>query len=174
MPNSFHRYSDVKSKLDYSKFDCGNVSLNAYIQKYVSQDEKKKLCRAYVLLNDANFKLLGYYTLSASSVQFENFPDNLKKHFPKYPIPVALIGRLAVDKLCQGQGIGGELLADALKCAVRIANEIGIVAVIVEAIDQSAVNFYQKMGFIPFLDSPFKLVLPINAIQQLIGPKKSP
>lgn len=166
MPKSFRRYSEVKEELDCSNFDCGEGALNDYIKSYVSQDEKKNLCRAYVLVEDDTAALMGYYTLSSSSVQFEEFPDELKKRFPRYPIPVALIGRLALDKAHQGQGIGAELIADALKRALQISKEMGFTAVIVQAKNAAAVTFYKKFGFVQFHGIPEKLAISIKTIEQ--------
>lgn len=166
MPRSFRRYTEVKSELDFANFDCGEPALNDYIQKYVSQDEKKNLCRAYVLLDDDGSSLIGYYTLSSSSVAFEEFPDEMKKRFPKYPVPVALIGRLALGKSFQGQGIGAELIADALKRALAISQELGFAAVIVEAKNAAAVSFYKKFGFVQFQGHPNKLAISIATIEK--------
>jgi GNAT superfamily N-acetyltransferase len=98
------------------------------------------------LLDDNH--IIGFYTLSASSVNVSDLPIELIKKLPKYPlIPVALLGRLAIDKKYQGQGLGDFLLIDALKRSLELSKQIGIMAVVVDAINESAYHFYQQYGF---------------------------
>jgi predicted GNAT family N-acyltransferase len=106
----------------------------------------------------------GFYTVSASSVEFESLPESTRKGVPNYPIPAMLIGKLAVDNAAKGQGLGGELLVDALLRSVKVAQEIGIFVVRVDAIDLQAKEFYLKYEFIPFQDRPLSLFLPIKTI----------
>ncbi|HEY9701561.1 MAG TPA: GNAT family N-acetyltransferase, partial [Allocoleopsis sp.] len=96
--------------------------------------------------------------------EYESLPQSYQKGIPTYPIPALLIGKLAVDKSAKGQGLGGELLVDALLRTVKISQEIGIFAVRVDAIDLKAKEFYLKYEFISFQDNPLSLFLPITTI----------
>jgi len=141
------------------QFDCGISELNRYLQQQISQDTKCHIAAPFVLL-DVN-QVIGFYTLSASSVNVSDLPIELIKKLPKYPlIPVALLGRLAIDKKYQGQGLGDFLLMDALKRSLELSKQIGIMAVVVDAINESACHFYQQYGFNVLIHQ--RLFLPIQ------------
>jgi len=113
----------------------------------------------------------GYYAIAAGSVTFEQFPSKQRKRLPKYPIPVALLGRLAVDSQFQGRGLGKLLLLDALAKILRTSDSIGIHAVEVKAIDEAAKQFYLKYGFVELTDDQRHLYLPISTIRRLDLPE---
>lgn len=148
---------------DRSKFDCGVEELNIYLQKYSSQHQRKGVSRTYVATEDHAERVLGYYTISASSVGFDTVPENL----PRHPIPVALIGRLAVDTSARGHGLGETLLIHALASAQRVAEIAGIYAVVVDALDEKAKTFYLKYGFKELADDHLHLYLPMRTINKL-------
>jgi GNAT superfamily N-acetyltransferase len=128
------------------QFDCGIPELNRYLQQQISQDAKHHIVAPFVLLDDNH--IIGFYTLSASSVNVSDLPLELIKKLPKYPlIPVALLGRLAIDKKYQGQGLGDFLLMDALKRSLELSKQIGIMAIVVDAMNESVCRFYQQYGF---------------------------
>ena len=149
-------------------FDCGKDLLNGYIHKNASQDVKRKLSACFILADENNI-VKGYYTLSSSSIQRDQLPYEIIKKLPgSYTeLPVTLLGRLAVDKAHFGQGIGALLLIDALKRAYFASvQNVGSMAVIVDPIDQEAINFYTKYGFILIPDSG-KMFLTMNTIAKL-------
>ncbi len=159
---SFHK------NLNREDFDCGVQALNDYFGKQAGQDEARNVCRIYVLISEKNpNQVMGYYSLSMGSVALLSFPENLRKKLPKYPVPVALIRRLAVNQKDQGKGWGETLLIHALQKIAQVSKEVGVFAVILDAKDQAAKSFYQKYGFIPFVDQPLKLFLPIKTILEL-------
>ena len=147
-----------------SIFDSGKSQLNNYLQKYAWQNQQKRYSMTFVATVEDSKEIAGYYCTSASSIEFTNIPDSLKKKSPKYPAPVMLIGQLAVDRKMQGQGLGKVLLMHALSKAVRISGEMGIFAVMVDAIDESAKEFYLKYGFTALHDAESSLMLPIKTI----------
>ncbi len=151
-----------------SDFDCENESLNRYIKKQASQDFKRKLSVCYVLI-DENNKIIGYYTLSSISILHKDLPENLAKKLPQSyrDIPATLLGRLAVDKNYKGKGLGKLLLIDALKKSFEQSKKIASLAVIVDPIDDNAVHFYKKYGFI-LLDSK-KMFMPMKTILKLFA-----
>lgn len=129
------------------------------------QDAKKGYSKTFVATTGVESKdILGYYSTSASSIEFENIPQNLSKKLPKYPAPSMLIGRLAVDKQVQGKKLGETLLIHALNRAVRATSEMAIFAVRVDALDEEAKQFYLRYGFVPFKDKEFSLLLPMKTI----------
>ena len=119
---------------------------------------------AWALARFSN-NIAGFYTLSAISIEAQSLPPALAKKLPKYPIPAALIGRLAIDSRHQGTGLGGFLLADALNRVIRASDAIAIYAVIVDAKNETAKKFYEKYGFQPFPQSPQRLFIPLATIQ---------
>jgi GNAT superfamily N-acetyltransferase len=112
-------------------------------------------------------KIVGYYTLSAGHVQCEQLPPALKSKIPQYPVPIARIGRLAVDQEYKGQGIGAFLLHDACSNALRVAEKMGVFAVVVDAKNEEAKAFYSHYGFSPLENSALTLILPIKTIQSV-------
>lgn len=144
-------------------FDCGVEELNSYLQRYSGQHERKGIGRTYVATKDDERRVLGYYTISSSAVAFDVVPENL----PRHPVPVALVGRVAVDKGTQGEGLGETLLIHALRSAQRAARIVGIYAVVVDAFDDSAKSFYVKYGFSELTDDHLHLYLPMKAIERL-------
>jgi GNAT superfamily N-acetyltransferase len=110
--------------------------------------------------------IAGYYTLSSTSVQLGELPEQTVRKLPRYPpVPATLVGRLAVDRRQQGKGYGRFLLADALYRAAR--SEIASFAVIVDAKDDNARRFYERESFLPFPDQPMKLFRPMADIRRL-------
>lgn len=148
---------------DRGNFDCGVEELNSYLLKYSSQHERKGIGRTYVATKDEDSRVLGYYTISSSAVGFDTVPENLPRHL----VPVALVGRLAVDNDARGQRLGETLLIHALRSAQRAAKIVGIYAVVVDAFDESAKNFYLKYGFKELADDRLHLYLPMKAIERL-------
>ena len=95
----------------------------------------------------------GYYTLASDSISRENIPETRRKSMPYRNLPVTLLGRLARDERYKGTDIGPWLMADALKRALRIADEIASIAVVVDPLNQKAANFYGKFGFVKLQDT---------------------
>ncbi len=149
-------------------FSCGNVMLDNYLHSQAKQDVKRKLSACFVLVT-ADSNVQGYYTLSASSILRGDLPESvIAKLPPAYNyLPVTLLGRLAVDNLYKGQGFGAALLFDALKRSHGAIDQVGSLAVVVDPIDESAVKFYEKHGFI-LLPTSGKMVLPMATISYLL------
>ena len=146
------RISRLDSCFERDDFNCGQSKLNEYLKKYATQNMKKGYAMTFVATQSESQKVVGYYSVSASSIEFANLPEDIKKGLPKYPAPVMLIGQLAVDCSMQGQGLGETLLMHALSRAIQISQEIAIYAVRVDASDEQAKKFYLKYSFIPLQD----------------------
>ncbi|NJM20137.1 MAG: GNAT family N-acetyltransferase [Richelia sp. RM2_1_2] len=156
-----------KNKHNRSAFISGNDSLDNYIRKQASQELKKKVSTVFVLIDSPNLDIIAYYTLSSYTVDVASLNEDFAKTVPRYPLlPATLLGRLAVDQSCQGKGMGELVLIDALKRVLEATSQVASLAVVVEAIDENAVGFYQKYGFRPFLQYPLKLYLPIKLIAE--------
>jgi ribosomal protein S18 acetylase RimI-like enzyme len=144
------------------KFDCGEQNLNKYLQRYARQNAEKNLSETYVLTDESK-NILGFYTINTVSLDYDAYP--LRGDLPKYAIPSALIGRLAVDKNHQGNGYGKILLVDALNRIVEISDEIGIHCITVDAKDENAKGFYKSFGFKELLDEKKYLYISIEKVQ---------
>ncbi|NJM18327.1 MAG: GNAT family N-acetyltransferase [Richelia sp. RM2_1_2] len=156
-----------KKKHNRSAFVSGNDSLDNYIRKQASQELKKKVSTVFVLIDSPNVDIIAYYTLSSYMVDVANLNEDFAKTVPRYPLlPATLLGRLAVDQTYQGKGMGELVLIDALKRVLEATSQVASLAVVVEAIDEKAVSFYQKYGFRPFLQYPLKLYLPTKLIAE--------
>ncbi|WP_133140183.1 GNAT family N-acetyltransferase [Legionella genomosp. 1] len=149
-------------------FSCGTDELDRYLQTQASQDIKKNMSVTYVLSEQGSNVVLGYYSISTIGIFPGDLPISLLKKLGKYPVlPGVLIGRLAVDEKYKGRGLGGLLLIDALKRTLAVGKQIGIVAIVVHAKDDKAINFYKHYGFLALPENDFKLFLPLKTIQGL-------
>lgn len=148
---------------DRDSFDCGERPLDEYLRRYAGQHDRKGLGRTYVAVEHGGTAVKGYYTISSGAVSFEVVPENL----PRYPVPVVLLARLAVDRTARGQGLGAMLLVHALKRAQDVSEQLGVHAVVVDALNDTARAFYLKYGFSELLDDPLHLFLPVRKIRQL-------
>jgi len=148
-----------------STFDCGNEDLNFYLKRFAKKNDKLGVGRTYVLLE--NSKAIGYYTVSMAQIEFDSLPSTSQKSLPRYPLPAVRLGRLAIQKNLQGNGYGEYLLMDSLARCQRVSSEVAIFAVIVDAKNNHAKKFYQRYGFIPFVNQELALFLPMGTIEQL-------
>ncbi|HET6880891.1 MAG TPA: GNAT family N-acetyltransferase [Pirellulales bacterium] len=155
---------------DRSKFDCGQPLLNAWLVERAGQFERKDLSRTFVAVEEGEAVVLGYYALSTHRVLPGHLPPDEDKRLPRLDVSVVLIGRLAVDRGVQGRGLGEHLLMDAFQRIQRLADEVGIRGVEVDAIDESARQFYLKRGFRSLLDDPNHLFLSLDVIRKLTLP----
>ncbi len=145
---------------DTANFDCGEKALNEYLQRYASQDIKRGVARVFVAFPAGQLQeVAGFYTLSAASIAAETLPEKLRKKLPRYPVPVAMLGRLAVSTAAQGQGLGSILLADACKRVVAASETLAVSAIVVDAKSPRAAAFYQHFGFIELPGQPGRWLL---------------
>jgi GNAT superfamily N-acetyltransferase len=154
---------------DRGEFSCGKAPLDDFIRTLAGQYEKRKCGRTYVAVRPGERRVYGYYTLASGAVPFQHLPPRAAKKLPRHPVPVVLLGRLAVDRAAQGQGLGAILLRDAFRRCLSLSRTLGIYAIEVDAIDEPAKQFYQKYGFIPLLDHDLHLHLPLNTLEGSLG-----
>ncbi|WP_020397158.1 GNAT family N-acetyltransferase [Thiolinea disciformis] len=146
-------------------FDCGEPLLNHYLQQLAGQHTRKNVSRTFVAVKEE--RIAGFYSLSMAEAQLEELPNATRKKLPPhYPVPVARLSRLAVDQTLQGQRIGEALLVNALTRCARIASDIGVVGVVVDAKHDKAKQFYEKYGFGPYTSKPLTLFIPMQTIIQ--------
>jgi GNAT superfamily N-acetyltransferase len=156
---------------DRGEFTCGKGPLDNFLRTLVTQYEKRRLGRTYVVVRPGAKRVLGYYTLAAGAVSFANLPEQATKKLPRHPVPVILLARLALDQSVQGQGLGRFLLTDALRRCLALAEQLGVHAIEVDAIDDQARAFYQRYGFTALPDDPLHLYLPMATVADAFGDK---
>ena len=145
---------------DRSGFSCGIEALDRYLREQVTQDVRRRVTACYVAVEASEPKVAGYYTLAAAGVPLPDMPQSLAKRLPRYPsVPVARLGRLAVDQAYRGRKLGSALLWDAIARSLR--SEVAVYALIVDAKDDPAEAFYRHHGFVPFGSQSRQLVLPL-------------
>jgi GNAT superfamily N-acetyltransferase len=152
---------------DRSNFSCGKPSLDDFLKHLAGQHAKRDFARTYVATIPPDLAVLGYYSLSAGSVDLLVLPEADRKKLPKHPVPVAHLGRLAVDQRAQGQKLGKFLLIDALRRCSGLSTELGLHAIEVVALDDSARAFYLKYGFTPLTDDRLHLWIPMKVVRKL-------
>ena len=131
---------------DRTLFSCGKPPLDTYLRTQVGQDRKRDLTRCYVLVSDAEpQRILGYYTLSSAAVTSSVLPQGHR--LPYTEVPCLLLGRLARDESVRGTGLGRGLLLHVLSETARLADEVGIFALLVDALDEEAAGYYRSWDF---------------------------
>lgn len=141
-------------------FKCGELALDEYLQRYASQDIKRGVARVFMASPTQQLQMVsGFYTLSAASIAADTLPEKWRKKLPRYPVPVALLGRLAVGRQYHGQGLGSILLADACKRVAAASETLAVAAIVVDAKSQKAAAFCQHFGFIELPGQPGRWML---------------
>ena len=165
-----YRIETLGKQHERSRFTCGSESLDTYLRVQAGQDARKRVAATCVLCEGDSNTVVGFYTLSAVSVDIGAWPEHVAKKLPRYPVvPATLLGRLAIDRQRQGRGAGEYLLMDALHRSWQASRQVASVAVVVDAKDRRAVEFYTRYDFTPFVDPPIRLFLPMSVIEQLFA-----
>lgn len=151
---------------DRNSFDCGNYALNRYLQTTARQHTEKGLSRTFVLIgSEEPFKIIGFFTLSVCEVEIAKLPPKLAKKYPS-KVPGVKLARLAVAIDFQRQGIGTILIFEALKKALIISENAGIIGLFVDAKDETAKGYYEEYGFVS-LENALEMFLSLEVIKQL-------
>ena len=147
-----------------SAFASASAPLDAWLRQTAQQHQRRGISKTFVAVTDEEpGRILGYYALSACEILTDELPAQLAGKLPRR-VPGIRLGRLAVDRSVQGQGLGEHLLTDAIERARRVLEHIGVHALFVDAKDERAAAFYRKYGFRPLPDDSLKLVLPLAGL----------
>jgi GNAT superfamily N-acetyltransferase len=142
------RIAPLAPQHDRAAFRCGNDSLDRYLREQATQDTRRGVARVFVaVMPEQPERIIGFFTLSAASVAASDLPPEVAKRLPRHPIPAALIGRPAVDETMARRGLGGILLADAVKKTMAASETVAMTVVVVDPIDAVARAFYAAFGF---------------------------
>jgi GNAT superfamily N-acetyltransferase len=153
---------------DLSAFDCGEPVLNDWLRRRALQNQQSGASSTYVVLD--KIRVVGYYSLAAGSVARETAPGRVRRNAPD-PVPVVVLGRLAVDRDFQGQGLGHTLLRDAVLRTLQAADIIGVRAILVHALSEQAKRYYEDCGFAPSPINPLTLMITVSEAITVIRKK---
>lgn len=147
-------------------FDSGRPQLDTWLRAYAGQSQQRDAARTYVVAQPDG-RVAGYYTLVAARIEHEEATAQVRRGMSKhFPIPAVLLARLAVGREFQGRGLGAALLADAMRRCVRVAGEVGIRAVVVDALDEQAAGFYRRFGFSSLTDDQLTLMATVSRLRR--------
>jgi GNAT superfamily N-acetyltransferase len=151
---------------DVLGFDCGEATLNDWLKKRALKNQAAGASRCFVVC--CGEAVVAYYTLSAGAISHETSPKAMRRNMPN-PLPVLLLGRLAVDKRYHNQGIGQALLRDAMLRAVHISAEAGVFALLVHALSDAAKQFYISRGFVESPLQAMTLLMTLETVRQILA-----
>ena len=152
---------------DVARFDCGVAVLDDWLKRRALGNERAGASRTYVLCDGS--AVVGYYCLATGGVDRDEAPSALRRNMPD-PVPVVVLGRLAVDRRYQGRGLGRALLRDAVLRASQVAEVAGAAALLVHALSEGARRFYQSSGFVELPSQPMTLCLAMRTAHQVVPP----
>lgn len=168
------RVEPLDGNHDRAAFTCGVEVLDDYLRRQASQDQLRKFSACHVAVDAAvdaaapagtPTAILGYYTLSTYGIRPGELPADITRRLPRYPMmPAALLGRLAVASSHRGMGLGEHLLIDALDRVLRLSKDIAIHAIVVDALDSTAADFYASYDFERFAGEPLRLFRPLASM----------
>ncbi len=158
-------FHSLDKSFDRTQFECGSDELNSFIKSKARQNQSVGFNTTFVAIEpgDKAKRVLGFYSLSMGEIDLSSLPEEVLKKLPKHPVPVARMGRLAVDDFAKGQGLGKLLLVDAMKRVQSASSSVGVYALLVDAKDDTAKSFYKKYGFIELVNELMTLFLPLTS-----------
>lgn len=143
-------------------FDCGERSLDEWLKRRALANQASGASRTFVVAAEPGGQVMGYYALAAGGVSHELATSSVRRNMPD-PVPVLVLGRLAVDRRTQGLHLGAALLQDAVKRAAAVAEDAGVRALLVHALHERAKAFYEHYGFQASPIHPMVLMLRLAA-----------
>jgi len=158
--------SPITADSELADFDSGELSLNEWLKKRALKNNAAGASRCFVLCNGNT--VIGYYSLSAGAISHEAAPKAMRRNMPD-PLPMLLLGRLAVDKRYHNKGIGQALLRDAMIRAVNVSGNAGIFAILVHALNDQAKQFYLSRGFVESPLQPMTLMMTIETVRSILA-----
>lgn len=151
---------------DCSTFDCGNEILDRWLSERALTNQATRGSRTFVVLEDQ--RVVAYYSLSNFAIRRKAAPTRIGRNMAD-PVPAVLLGRLAVDREHQRQGLGKALLRDALLRVLHVAEESAVRAIVVHAVDQNVYDFYVNYGFEPARTDPMELMILVDDLRRTLS-----
>jgi GNAT superfamily N-acetyltransferase len=155
---------------DRESFDCGNAALNDFLHHYARKSHERGGAKTFLAINDDEGRtVLGFYSVAPASIAYDRTPFLIKRGLARHEVPVFRLARLAVHHSVQGFGLGGQLLLAAGRRCLLVASQVGGVALLIDAKNEQAAQWYKGYGAVPLIDEPLLLVLPLKTIQVALG-----
>jgi GNAT superfamily N-acetyltransferase len=148
------------------EFESGEASLDVWLQRRALRNQASGASRCFVIAEGT--AVIGYYTLSAGSISHEAAPKSMRRNMPD-PLPVLLLGRLAIDQRHQNRGLGQALLRDAMLRAVSVAHDTGVFAILLHALTEPAKRFYLSRGFVESPLQPMTLMMTLQTVRSILA-----
>ena len=156
---------------DRASFDCGSEALNVYLRQTARQHTERGISRTFVLADETAAEpkpILGFFTLNICQLRAEQLPPELARKLPR-EISGLKLGRLAIARDRQRQGLGGVLLVAAMRKVIEVFESAGGIGLFVDAKDEAARSYYERFGFIPLSDEPLQLFLPLQSLREALA-----
>lgn len=149
-----------------SSFDCGEQALNEFLWRHARQSHDRGAAKTFVAVAQADgTTILGFYSLSPASAEYARAPEVIRKGLARRDVPVFRLGRLAVARLFQCHGLGGQLILAAGRRCLLAAREVGGAALLIDGKNERAAKWYSSYGAVPLTDNPLSLLLPLATLQ---------
>lgn len=161
------RVEPLDASHDLASFDCGDASLNRFLQRYALPNQRANASRTYVALDGS--VVVGFHVLVVGEVAADAAAERLRKGLARHPVPVMVLARLAVARTYQGRGLGAGLLKDAIRRTLAAADIAGIRALVVHAKDERAADFYAHFGFRPSPTDPLHLFVLLKDLRHAVA-----
>ncbi len=163
------REEPIAKKHDRASFDCGEPALNEFLRRHARQSHERGAAKTFLAVSKTDGKtILGFYSLCPASLEYARAPEIVRKGLARHDVPVFRLARLAVNRLFQGQGLGGQLILAAGRRCLLAAAEVGGVALWIDAKKERAARWYSSYGAIPLADAPLSLLLPFSTVQDAL------
>jgi len=146
------------------EFNCGEPELDEYLKRYARQNHEAGGSKTFVAVRNQDDRILGYYSITFTVLDHEDVPERLRGRSGRYEVPVFLLGRLAVDRSVQGQGLGEMLVLRAGIRCLRVAQEVGGFGLLIDAKNERVAEWYQRLGAERLAPASLQLLLPMKTI----------
>jgi GNAT superfamily N-acetyltransferase len=158
----------IGKKHDRVSFDCGEPAMNDFLRRHARQSHDKGAAKTFLAVSNLDGAILGFYSLCPASLVYARVPEIIRKGLARHDVPVFRLGRLAVERSVQGKGLGTQLVLAAGRRCLWAAEQVGGVAMLIDAKNERAAKWYSSCGAMPLADAPLTLLLPLATIQSAL------
>ena len=152
----------ISRKHDRKSFDCGDPSMNDFLQRYARQSHESGAAKTFLAIDTADNKtILGFYSLAPGALAYADTPETVRRGLARHDVPGFRLARIATGLRWQSQGLGGQILAAVARRGLRAAAEVGGVVLIIDANNDRAARWYASYGAVPLSNKPLTLVMPL-------------